>query len=70
MDVIPPTEAGWSAFLDAAAGSGLKFGEIAEVGRWWWGRPIPGHLLSGEADEDDAEHGPGAIQLGDLAAAS
>ncbi len=53
MDVIPPTEGGWQAFIDAAPGSGLKFGELAEAGRWWWGRSIPRNLLSGEAEGVD-----------------
>jgi hypothetical protein len=51
VDVIPPTVAGWRAFLDAAPGSGLKFGELAEAGKWWWGRSIPRNLLSGEGEE-------------------
>jgi hypothetical protein len=53
VDVLPPTEGGWQAFLAQAAGSGLKFGELAEAGRWWWGRSIPRNLLSGEADAGD-----------------
>jgi superfamily II DNA or RNA helicase len=56
VDVLPPTEGGWRAFLDQAPASGLKFGELAEAGRWWWGRTIPRNLLSAEADagDDDA----------------
>ena len=56
VTVLPPTEAGWRAFLDAAPQSGLKCGELAEAGRWWWGRSIPRNLLSAEADggEEDA----------------
>jgi superfamily II DNA or RNA helicase len=56
VTVLPPTEAGWRAFLDAAPQSGLKFGELADAGRWWWGRSIPRNLLSADADggEDDA----------------
>ena len=56
VDVLPPTEGGWQAFLAQAPASGLKFGELAEAGRWWWGRSIPRNLLSAEADggEEDA----------------
>ncbi len=54
VEIIPPTESGWQAFIDAAPGSRLKFGELAEAGRWWWGRSVPRNLLSGEAD--DAEN--------------
>jgi hypothetical protein len=53
VDVLPPTEGGWQAFLAQASASGLKFGELAEAGRWWWGRSIPRNLLSGEADAGD-----------------
>ena len=53
VDVLPPTEGGWQAFLAQAPASGLKFGELAEAGRWWWGRSIPRNLLSGEADAGD-----------------
>ncbi len=53
VDVLPPSEAGWQAFLAQAPDSGLKFGELAEAGRWWWGRSIPRNLLSGEADDAD-----------------
>ena len=56
VTVLPPTEAGWRAFLVQAPSSGLKFGELAEAGRWWWGRSIPRNLLSAE-DEDDAQEG-------------
>ena len=57
VTVLPPTEAGWRAYLDAAPTSGLKFGELDAAGRWWWGRGIPRNLLSageGEDAEDDA----------------
>jgi superfamily II DNA or RNA helicase len=56
VTVLPPTDAGWRAFLDAAPASGLKFGDLAESGRWWWGRTIPRNLLSAgdEGIEDDA----------------
>ena len=49
-DVLPPTEAAWARFLDLAPESTLKFGELADAGRWWWGRSIPRNLLS-EAEE-------------------
>jgi superfamily II DNA or RNA helicase len=52
VTVLPPTEGGWRAFLDAAPSSGLKFGELAEAGRWWWGRTIPRNLLTGEPEEE------------------
>jgi hypothetical protein len=60
VEVLPPTEAGWSAFLAQAPDSGLKFGDLAEAGRWWWGRTIPRNLLSGEADDDAGDVGVGA----------
>ncbi len=53
--MLPPTEAGWGAFLDAAPQSGVKFGELAEAGRWWWGRSIPRNLLSAEADGGEGD---------------
>ncbi len=55
ITVLAPTEAGWRAFLAAAPASGLKFGELSEAGRWWWGRAIPRNLLSGaEVDGEDS----------------
>jgi len=60
VSVLPPTEGGWQAFLAQAAGSGLKFGELAEAGRWWWGRSIPRNLLSGEDDNEAGDVGEGA----------
>ena len=60
VDVLPPTEAGWQAFLAQAPESGLKFGELAEAGRWWWGRTIPRNLLSGEAEDEAGDVGEGA----------
>lgn len=52
---LPPTDSGWTTFLSAAPRSGLKFGELAEAGKWWWNRTIPRNLLTGTAqDEDDA----------------
>ncbi|MFZ5480631.1 MAG: SNF2-related protein [Myxococcota bacterium] len=58
VTVLPPTEAGWQAFLAQAPASGLKFAELAEAGRWWWGRTIPRNLLSadeGKGDDDARE---------------
>jgi hypothetical protein len=60
VTVLAPTESGWRAFLDAAPGSGLKFGELAEAGRWWWGRTIPRNLLSTDDIEEAGEVGEGA----------
>ncbi len=60
ITVLAPTEAGWRAFLAAAPGSGLKFGELAEAGRWWWGRAIPRNLLSGAEDEGENAVGEAA----------
>ena len=54
VTVLPPTEGGWQAFLSQARSSGLKFGELAEAGRWWWGRSIPRNLLS-DAEGDEAD---------------
>ena len=53
VTVLPPSEAGWQAFLSQAPDSGLKFGELAEAGRWWWGRTIPRNLLSGDLEGAD-----------------
>ena len=44
--VLPPTLAGWKQFLDLAPDSGLKFGELAQAGEYWWDRKIPRDLLS------------------------
>ena len=52
--VIPPTDAGWRTFLAMAPTSGLKFGELAEAGKWWWDRAIPRNLLSAAEDEENA----------------
>lgn len=43
--VIPPTLAGWQLFLQRALDSGLKFGELAASGEYWWDRKIPRDLL-------------------------
>ena len=39
--------AGWSQFLELAPDSGLKFGELAQAGEYWWGRKIPRDLPDG-----------------------
>lgn len=44
--VLEPTLAGWRHFLEYAPESGLKFGELAQIGEYWWGRKIPRDLLS------------------------
>ena len=44
--VLPPTLAGWKQFLELAPDSGLKFGELAQAGEYWWDRKIPRDLLS------------------------
>jgi len=44
--VIPPTLAGWKQFLELAPASGLKFGELAQAGEYWWDLKIPRDLLS------------------------
>ena len=59
--VLPPTQAGWVAFLEAAPRSGLKFGDLALAGSWWWGRTIPRNLLSGTKEGDDADPIPGPL---------
>jgi hypothetical protein len=53
LTALPPTEAGWQAFLANAPASGLKFGELQEAGKWWWNRLIPRNLLA--AQQEDAE---------------
>jgi hypothetical protein len=53
--VLPPTEAGWQAFLAQAPSSGLTFTELANAGKWWWGRNVPRNLLSGGAGDGDDE---------------
>jgi hypothetical protein len=45
-EILPPTLAGWRAFLDLAPASGLKFTELEEIGTYWWSRRIPRDLLS------------------------
>ncbi len=55
LSVFAPTEDGWHAFLGAAPASGLKWGELAAAGTWWWGRRIPRGLLTGEAEEAEGE---------------
>lgn len=60
ITVLAPTEAGWRAYLAAAPGGGLKFGELAEAGRWWWGRAIPRNLRSGAEDEGEDAVGEAA----------
>ncbi len=63
VTVLPPTEGGWQAFLAQAPGSGLKFGELAEAGRWWWGRTIPRNLLTGEPEEEEIVVSPASAVL-------
>jgi superfamily II DNA or RNA helicase/predicted RNA methylase len=53
--VLPPTEAGWQAFLAQAPSSGLTFTELANAGKWWWGRNVPRNLLSGGGGDGDDE---------------
>lgn len=48
--VLPPTDAGWRAFLGAAPRSGLSWTPLDTAGRAWWGRGIPRNLLSGAED--------------------
>ena len=61
-EVIPPTLAGWQRFLNLAPASGEKFGEIEDVGRWWFGRTVPRNLLSAARDDTPAS-APAAAPL-------
>lgn len=45
-DLLPPTQAGFRAFLDLAPASGLSFSALKAVGLSWWHRQIPQDLLS------------------------
>jgi len=46
VEPLPPTDAGWQAFLELAPASGLTFTELEQTGQWWWSRRIPRDLLS------------------------
>ena len=52
--VIPPTLAGWKQYLELAPDSGLKFGDLAEAGEYWWDRKIPRDLLAAARRETAA----------------
>jgi hypothetical protein len=39
--LFPPTEAGWTEFLERAKGSELKWGELDRAATWWWKRRMP-----------------------------
>jgi superfamily II DNA or RNA helicase len=42
---LPPTDAGWAAFLRLSVTSEAKFGEMEEAATLWWGRAARGALL-------------------------
>ncbi len=46
VEPLPPTDAGWQAFLELAPTSELSFTQLEEAGLWWWSRRIPRTLLS------------------------
>ncbi len=48
---LPPTEAGWRAFLEHAPASELRFTDLETAGQWWWSRRIPRDLLSAAQKE-------------------
>jgi hypothetical protein len=39
--LFPPTEAGWTEFLERAKGSELKWGELDRAASWWWKKRMP-----------------------------
>jgi hypothetical protein len=45
-ELLAPTLAGWQRFLELAPASGLKFGELREVGTAFWARKFPRGLLA------------------------
>jgi hypothetical protein len=47
-ELLPPTRAGWTRYLELAPASGHTFTELLDVGRAWWARRIPQRLLSTE----------------------
>jgi hypothetical protein len=51
--ILPPTLAGWQRFLELAPKSGEGFTTLKEVGLAWWGRKIPGDLLSKARKSDE-----------------
>ena len=52
--VVPPTLAAWKQFLELAPDSGLKFGDLAQAGEYWWDRKIPRDLLAAARRETAA----------------
>ncbi|MBL8973799.1 MAG: hypothetical protein JNK56_24630, partial [Myxococcales bacterium] len=50
-ELLAPTLAGWQRFLELAPASGLKFGELREVGAAFWARKFPRGLLASPAEE-------------------
>ena len=51
IEVLPPTDAGWQAFLERAPASELRFTDLEQIGQWWWSRRIPRDLLSAARKE-------------------
>jgi hypothetical protein len=47
-ELLAPHLAGWQRFLDLAPASGLKFGELREVGQAYWVRKFPRGLLAAQ----------------------
>lgn len=43
---LPFTDAGFARYLELAPASGMKWGELDGIARWWWGRSIPRNLLA------------------------
>jgi len=54
-ELLAPHLAGWQRFLELAPASGLKFGELREVGASYWARKFPRGLLTTQAAETETE---------------
>jgi len=59
-DVLPPTLDGWREFLTLGPTSGLKWGELAGAGEYWWHRKVPRDLLVATHKPSGEEEGEAA----------
>lgn len=46
--MIPPTDSGWTRFLELAQASAMRWSELNECAEWWWDRKFPRGVLQTE----------------------
>ena len=57
-ELLAPTLAGWQRFIELAPASGLKFGELREVGSAYWARKFPRGLLGPQGGAESSQEAP------------